>query len=54
MGTVGVGNEDLFTTIVCDFSLRGVNERGKGDANKDRNNELLHGFGVLTLESARP
>ena len=54
MRTVDVGNEDLFAAIVCDFALRGVNERGKGDAKKDRNNELFHAFGALTdLESAR-
>jgi hypothetical protein len=37
MRTVGVGNEDLSAAIVCDSALRGVNERGKRDANKDRN-----------------
>ena len=35
--------------VVCDFALPGVNERGKRDANKDRNNELFHAFGALTL-----
>ena len=67
MRTVRVGNEDLFAAFVCDFALRGVNERGKRDAKKiatmncfmhsersfrrkeDRNNELFHAFGALTL-----
>ena len=48
MRTVDVGNEDLFAAFVCDFPLRGVNECGKRDAKKDRNNELLHAFGALT------
>jgi hypothetical protein len=29
MRTVDVGNEDLSAAIVCDFALRGVNDRGK-------------------------
>ena len=49
MRTVRVGNEDLFGAFVCDFALPGVNERGKRDAKEDRNNELLHAFGALTL-----
>ena len=49
MRTVRVGNEDLFAAFVCDFALRGVNERGKRDAKEDRNNELLHASGALTL-----
>ena len=49
MRTVRVGYEDVFAALVCDFALFGVNERGKRDAKKDRNNELLHAFGALTL-----
>ena len=50
MRTVDFGNEDLSAAIVCDFPLRGVNERGKHSAaNKDRNNELFHPFGALTV-----
>ena len=48
MRTVGVGNEDLFAALVCDFALRGVNERGKRNAKEDRNTELLHAFGAPT------
>src|SRR4029077_12307677 len=49
MRTVDVGNEDLSVAIVRDFALRGVNERGKRDAGKDRNDELFHAFGALTV-----
>src|SRR5437764_15018535 len=49
MGTVDVGNEDFSVAIVRDFALRGINDRGKRDANKDRCNDLLHAFGALTL-----
>jgi hypothetical protein len=48
MGAVSVSNKDLSVAVVCDFPLR-VNERRKRDAKKDRNNELLHAFGALTL-----
>ena len=48
MRTVRVSNEDLFAAFVCDFPLRGVNERGKLDAKNGRNNKLLHAFGALT------
>src|SRR6266576_4861929 len=49
MSTVDVRNEDRSAAIVCDFALRGVKERGKRDAKKDRNNELFHAFGALTV-----
>src|SRR5438876_160214 len=38
-----------FAARVRDLPPRGVNERGKRDAKKDRNNELLHAFGAPTL-----
>lgn len=31
------------------IATREVNHRGKRDANKDRNNKLLHPFGALTV-----
>ena len=49
MRAVDVGNEYLSAAIVRDFPLRGVNERAKRETKKDRNNELLHAFGALTL-----
>jgi hypothetical protein len=49
MRTVDVGNEDLSAAIVCDFALGGVNERGKRDADKDRNNDLFYAFGAVTV-----
>ena len=57
MRTVDVGNEDLFAAFVCDFALRGINERGKRDAKKDRNNEAswfrsAHGRKARVLDQA--
>jgi hypothetical protein len=48
MRTDRVGNKDVFAAFVCDFALLGVNERGKRDAKRDRNSELLHALGALT------
>ena len=46
---IDVGNEDVVAACVCDFALPGVNEQGKCDAEKYRNNKLLHVLGALTL-----
>jgi hypothetical protein len=49
MRTIDVAHEDLSAAIICDFPLRGINERGKRDAKKDHNSESFHALGALTV-----
>ena len=48
VSAVKVSNKDLSVGVVCDSTLP-INKCRKRNAKKDRNDELLHALGALTL-----